>query len=204
MSGRSPWLAGSAHWTRSWGFAWPTRTSTPSRGGGVTLTGGEVLFQSDFALALLRRLKAEGVHTALETTGFGDGAAFRALLTYTDMVLFDLKHYDSKLHREGTGVPLELILDHLRLAAGQGVETLVRIPVVPGYNDSLDDASGFSRLISDMGLRRVQLLPFHQFGQKKYETLDLPYALGHLKPLYPEDLSEYRNVFLRAGLDCFF
>lgn len=173
-------------------------------GGGVTLSGGEVLAQPAFAAGLLEKLREQGIHTALETTGFAPREVFDRVGAHADLLLYDLKHHDCQKHWEGTGAGNALILENLRAAVGRGADILLRIPVIPGYNDSPADALAFAELVRDMGLQRVQLLPFHQFGQKKYETLGLPYALGHLQTLHPEDLGDFRQTMLAAGTDAFF
>lgn len=173
-------------------------------GGGVTLSGGEALFQASFAARLLDALGERGVHRALETSGFAPEDAFAAVTRRADLILFDIKHHDRERHREGTGADNGIILANLRAALSRGAAVLPRIPVIPGYNDSPEDARGFAALLKDFGLGRVQLLPFHQFGEGKYETLQKPYALKGVPSLYPEDLAGYREIFTRAALECFF
>lgn len=172
--------------------------------GGVTLTGGEVLMQPKFAAALLRTLKSNGIHTALETTGFASAQIFLDTVQYADLLLYDLKHFDSKKHRDGTGIDNQIILRNLREAIKKGMDILIRIPVIPGYNDSLDDAAGFAKLIRELGLAEVQLLPFHPFGQNKYKTLGVPYMFSNVHTLYPEDLRDYQLRIKNLGIDCFF
>jgi pyruvate formate lyase activating enzyme len=172
-------------------------------GGGVTLSGGEVLAQSGFAAALLTALKEENIHTAIETSGYAPPAVFMETIGPADALLFDLKHYDRERHLAGTGVDNGPILANLKSAADAGKETLPRIPVIPGYNNALADAEGFSRLIRDVGLERAQLLLFHQFGEKKYENLSREYAMRGVPQLHTEDVEEYRQVFIAHGIDCF-
>lgn len=173
-------------------------------GGGVTLSGGEALMQAGFALELLRALGAEGIHTALETTGFAPADTFREISAHADLLLYDLKHFDSEQHRAGTGADNRIILENLDAAVRAGREILLRIPVIPGYNDSLADARGFAERIARVGLTKAQLLPFHQFGQKKYESLGMPYALAGLQTLHPENLRDYQREMKNAGINCFF
>ncbi|MDR2553460.1 MAG: radical SAM protein [Treponema sp.] len=172
-------------------------------GGGVTLSGGEVLTQRHFAAALIRSLRDEGIHTALETSGYAEGKVFAEVSSAADLILFDLKHYDSRRHAEGTGFPNELILTNLKNALRAGRILLPRIPVIPGYNSLPEDAGAFARLLLSLGLSRVQLLPFHQFGEKKYALLRRPYAMQGVPQVHPEDLEEYRGIFLALGIDCF-
>ena len=172
--------------------------------GGVTLSGGEALAQWQFALELLRALKNENIHTAIETSGFAPPEIFEKVAQSADLLLFDIKHYDSHRHAEGTGIPNEGILTNLRWALDYGKVVLPRIPVIPGYNNSTEDARSFASLLKSMGIKRVQLLPFHQFGEKKYELLNQPYAMRNIPQLHPEDLEEFRRVFLEREIDCFF
>lgn len=173
-------------------------------GGGVTISGGEGMAQLDFTEALATALRERGIHTAIETTGCVSEGVFQRLAPLFDILLFDVKHYDPARHQEGTGVRNERIIKNLAWAKDNGLQILPRIPVIPGFNDSLEDAEGIALLLNRIGLKRVQLLPFHQMGERKYEFLNRDYVLKDVKALRPEDLTEYRHVFLDAGLDCFF
>jgi pyruvate formate lyase activating enzyme len=171
-------------------------------GGGVTLSGGEVLTQSRFAAALLDALRAENIHTAIETSGYAQPDVFTELAVRTDMLLFDIKHYDDCRHVEGTGVHNGPIITNLKAALSMGKNVLPRLPVIPGYNDSHEDAHSFAALLTDMGIRRAQLLPFHQLGEKKYDLLKIPYAMRGVPQLHLEDLEEFRMIIAKTGIDC--
>ena len=173
-------------------------------GGGVTLSGGEVLYQATFAKKLLAELKQQNVHTAIETTAWTNPLLFQDFIKDVDYLMIDLKHYDSAAHREGTKVKNEIILENLRIAKAAGKEVLIRIPVIPDYNDSLEDARHFSQLIASIGLTDVNLLPFHQFGENKYELLEREYAFTGVRQYQAEDLDDYRQIFLDEGLNCYF
>ncbi len=173
-------------------------------GGGVTLSGGEVLDQAEFAIALLKELQARQIHTACETTGYADEGTFTSLIEHIDLILFDLKHYDNEKHVAVTKVSNEPILRNLKLALAKGKEIVIRIPVIPGINDALKDAQGFCDLLKKIGAKKVNLLPFHQFGQKKYSLLGKEYQCKNLKQLHEEDLVAYHEVFLQNGLVCSF
>ncbi len=169
-------------------------------GGGVTLSGGEVSLQHEFAVALLTRLRDNNVHTAVETNGCAAPALFQGIMAAADLLLFDLKHHSSVPHREWTGVPLEPILDNLRLALAANKDLLLRIPVIRGINNDLDDARKFGQLLAGLKVGKVQLLPFHQMGENKYAQLGLPYRLRGLAPLHKEDLADYREVLRIQGV----
>jgi pyruvate formate lyase activating enzyme len=145
-----------------------------SSGGGVTVSGGECLCQPDFLLALLTACKAEGIHTAVDTTGYADWSVIERILPYTDLFLYDLKHMDSAKHARGTGVPNERILENARKIAAAGGKMQIRIPVIPMYNDSTEDFDAAGRFISDLGaaVEMTQLLPYHSLGAIKWERLD--------------------------------
>ncbi len=170
-------------------------------GGGVTLSGGEATAQGAFAAALMGELGKRGVHTALETNGFAGEAAFREAAAGADLLLFDVKHHDSARHAAGTGVDNARILANLGWALAAGKDVLVRIPVIRGYNNSLDDARAFARLLLGMGAGRVQLLPFHQMGESKYASLGIPYPLRDVLPLRKEEVEDFRSVMRIEGLE---
>lgn len=169
-------------------------------GGGVTFSGGEVLLQLDFALELARRLHENGVHVAVETAACVPQDRFARLLDAVDYVFVDLKHHDSARHREGTGLGNEMVIENIRLLRESGREFRIRIPVIPGYNDSDDDAAAFAHLLKEMGIEGVQLLPFHQFGQKKYALLGMDYAYDSAAQLHSDDLKQYMEIFAREGV----
>ena len=131
-------------------------------GGGITLAGGEPLYQSEFTLALLRAAKAQGWHTAIDTSGQASTAVFEEALRWVDLVLFDLKETDLELHRAWTGVPLEPIIRNLVRAAVAQCELWVRLPVVPLANDRDDHWHRLGSLLADLpGKPSAHLVPFH-------------------------------------------
>ena len=173
-------------------------------GGGVTISGGEGMSQPEFLKRLIAELKKNSVHVAIETTGYVKKETFEELARELDLLLFDVKHYDREKHYNGTKVYNDLIVENLKWAIDNGIEVLPRIPVIPDFNDSLEDAEGLAELLLEVGAKKVQLLPFHQFGEKKYELLNRNYKYKNKKALYPEDLEEYQKIFLDKGLNCFF
>lgn len=173
-------------------------------GGGVTISGGEGMSQPDFLKKLIAELKKNSVHVAIETTGYVKKGTFEELAKELDLLLFDVKHYDREKHYNGTKVYNDLIVENLKWAIDNVIEVLPRIPVIPDFNNSLEDAEGLAKLLVEAGAKKVQLLPFHQFGEKKYELLNRNYKYKNKKALYPEDLEEYQKIFLDKGLNCFF
>lgn len=183
------------------------RQDTPfyeQSGGGVTLSGGESLVQHKFSLELLGRLRALGIHTAIETTGYAAPSIFARALAAADLVIIDVKHHDPRQHKKWTGVSNELPLRNLATAIESRHEILIRIPVIPGVNDSPEDAQAFSDLLGPMGVGELQLLPFHQLGEKKYELLGWEYALEDVPALHEDDLIDFRQVFTGNGIRTYF
>lgn len=172
--------------------------------GGITLSGGEVLQQHAFAVALLKEAHKRSLHCAAETTGFASHEVFSEFIENIDLLLFDMKHCDREIHHEKTGVYNDIILENMRYAVEKKIPVIARIPVIPGFNANKKAAVGMAALLKDMGIREVHLLPFHQFGEKKYEQLGIPYRMSGVNQLHPENLQTYLNVFLEQGLDCSF
>ncbi len=173
-------------------------------GGGVTLSGGETMAQPEFALSLLKACKEEGIHTAIETTGYVDTKLLDMVRPYVDLFLFDIKHWDVQKHIEGTGVSNEQILTNMKYLIANGHEVLPRLPIIPGYNDSIEDAKGFAQRLKEAKANSVQLLPFHQFGEKKYEMLHQTYAYAEVPALHESDVKEFLEVLIQAGIHAFF
>lgn len=168
-------------------------------GGGVTLSGGEVLSQADFAADLLKECRKNHIHTALETTGFAPLQTFLRVTEPADLLLYDMKHYDREKHIEYIGASNEQIIINMKAAVQAGKHIIARIPVIPGVNNSIRDARGFCSLLLHIGIREVDLLPFHQFGESKYTRLGMDYEMKSKKALHPEDLREYYQVFDGCG-----
>ena len=172
--------------------------------GGITLSGGEFLMQTQFAEELLIAAKEKNLHTCCETTGFCTPEKFQHIIQYIDYILFDLKHWDSQKHLEGTSVDNKLILTNMKYAISTGKKVLPRIPVIPKFNDSLEDAKRFCEVLHDVGSNQCQLLPFHQFGENKYHLLNKQYAYENQPALHHEDLLDYLQIFLDNDIHAFF
>jgi pyruvate formate lyase activating enzyme len=176
--------------------------------GGVTLSGGEPLFQWEFAEAVLRGCWQAAVPTAIETCGAADWASVERLLSYVDLFLFDLKHLDAEKHRQYTGVSNLAVLNSLRQLALTGKPIVLRVPLVPGYNTVREHLCDLATLAREIGVVEVQLMPFHQLGKEKYRRLDRPYWLADVpdmlgSPQGREELQVARRIFEAAGLQVF-
>ena len=147
-----------------------------SSGGGVTLSGGECLSQSDFCAELLKKLKENGINTAVDTCGFVTKGALDKVTPYTDVFLYDLKAYDDSVHVKCTGVSNKIILDNLRYLDGLGKKIEIRIPYVPGFNsDQMEKLACFlSELKNVTGIR---VLAYHNYASSKYRSLGMKNTL---------------------------
>ncbi len=173
-------------------------------GGGITLSGGETLQQPDFSSRLLQEAKQEKISTAIETSAYASAETFDRVTKYADYLLADIKHWNSKRHKEKTGVSNTLILSNIERAVKNEKYVLPRIPIIPGFNDSLNDADQFCCIIKKLGLKRTQLLPFHQYGEKKYSMLGLTYAYENADALHEADLSAFQRRFSENDIEAFF
>ena len=173
-------------------------------GGGVTLSGGEAMMQHAFAIEMLRRLQEVGIHTAMESTGHVAAPVFERALEHLDYLLMDVKHHDRQEHKRWTGGYNDLPLRNLSRAVSRGIDICVRIPVIPGVNDTLQDARAFAALLRRLRVEQVQLLPFHQFGERKYALLGRPYRMAGVAALHQEDLLDYRDLMRAEGVEAHF
>lgn len=173
-------------------------------GGGVTISGGEGFFQPDYLEALIKALKKEHIHIAIETTGYVPHDLFKRLAPAFDLLLFDVKHVIDEKHKKGTGVDHQLIDQNFTFAINHQINVLPRIPVIPDFNDSLEDAKDIALYLKSRNALKVQLLPFHQMGEKKYQMLNRHYSYASYKPYHNEDLTAYQQVFLDHGIHAFF
>ena len=145
-------------------------------GGGVTLTGGEVTGQPEFAAAVLAGCQEQGIHTAVETCGASDWPSLERVLAHADLVLYDIKLIDDEAHRRWTGASNRAILPNARRLVGRNVQ--VRVPLIPGITDTVDNLTGIYAFMRDARLDRIALLPYNPSSGAKYEWLGRDYAIA--------------------------
>lgn len=167
--------------------------------GGVTLSGGEALLQSDFVSNLLRACKARGLHTALETTGFSSWNRFSTVLEHTDLVLFDIKHLDPDKHRAFTGADNRRILENLHNIAGNK-RIWLRMPVLSGINDSDEYIREIAALAKTTGAEKVSLLPYHEGGKSKSAQVGKAYAFTQGEAPTEEHLQKMKDLLKKQGI----
>lgn len=153
-------------------------------GGGVTISGGEPLFQPNFTTGLLKKCKENGIHTAIETSGFADESTMRSVLEYCDFLLFDVKETDEEKHRQYTGVSSKPILRNLKIANEMGIPFIIRAPIIPTLNDRASHFEALKSLQNSLKLcQGVQIMPYHKTGSYKYALLERDYSCkGVLEP----------------------
>ena len=170
-------------------------------GGGVTLSGGEPFSQGPFAEAVLRLCRAEGLHTAAETAGLAPWENYERALPFTSLFLYDVKHLDSKVHEDFTGVGNELILSNLRRLAALKAPLIVRTPLIPGFNDDPAFLESLVAFVREIGVSELNLLPYHSYGSAKYRLLRRPYPMGQVKELKRERAEELASPLRGRGVD---
>jgi len=163
-------------------------------GGGVTCSGGECMLQIDFLCELLGKCKEKGIHTAVDTAGNLPWEYFERVLPLADLFLYDIKALSDELHREGTGVSNKRILENLkRLAERKRDGIIIRIPVIEGFNANENELKSIKSFIDTLGIKKVELLPYHKMGEHKYE------AIGKEATVYTEPskekMDEYKKIF---------
>jgi len=170
-------------------------------GGGITLSGGEPAMQPVFALSILQGAKAHRLHTAVETCGFAPWEALKSIIEVTDLVICDIKQMDPAKHKELTGKSNVLILENLKRIAAQNTNILIRIPLIPGYNDDDKNLKETASFIQSLHIEKVELIPYHDFAPAKYSLLDAEYGLQELKAYTQDQLHAKKQLLLDLGVD---
>ncbi len=168
-------------------------------GGGVTISGGEPMLQHRFVLELLKTLKQEGFHTALDTSGCVSEEIFDEILRYVDLILFDIKQLNSEKHRKYAGVDNDLILTNARILSKK-VRTWFRIPLIEGFNDSPEDMKRIAEMAKDLGVEKISLLPYHEGGHSKSSQIGKSYSFSQGKEPDEEHINRLREIALGLGV----
>ncbi len=169
-------------------------------GGGVTFSGGEPTMQPRFLVACLKKCKEIGIHTAIDTCGFVKWSVLKRMLPYIDLFLYDVKHMDSEKHEELTGVGNESILQNLRSINQQGKPIWIRIPLIPGCNDSEENLHRVAEFVKPlMSVEKVVLLPYNKAASAKYEFIGKKYELEDLVPHSKKEMDAFVEMFSCLG-----
>ena len=171
-------------------------------GGGVTFSGGEPLIQHQFLAEVLLQCRSRGIHTCVDTSGAVPYEVFAGLKDSVDLFLYDLKIIDDKRHREFTGVSNLIILENLkRLAEGES-RIVVRIPLIPGVNDSDENIRQTADFVARLGtVKDISLLPYHDIAEQKYERLQRGGEFKRAEKLSDESIEHIKDLLNRSGLN---
>jgi len=171
--------------------------------GGITLTGGEPLFQPNFSRELLKRCRDYNISTAVETSGYSSWEDLKSITPYLNLVFYDFKHLDPEIHEKHTGASNELIKTNLKKLAGSfSGDLIIRIPLVPEYNSSkglLENTFSFLGGIQE--IERIEVMPYHRFGVSKYHGTGREYELPKVKPVKPEEIEFLTDIGRKYGLE---
>ena len=159
-------------------------------GGGVTFSGGECMLYPNELEKILKRCKENKIHTAVDTAGCVPWGSFEKILPYTDLFLYDIKTLDSEVHKKYTGVGNELILENLKRLFEAEANVWIRIPVIPGVNDSKDDMLRIKKYLSSYKPKKIELLPYHRMGENKYDALNMVSTLFDV----PDNLLDLKST----------
>jgi len=169
-------------------------------GGGVTVSGGEPLLQAEFLKEFLKACKVKGYHTAIETCSYAEWQNFNKVIPYTDLFLCDIKHMDNDKHLQFTGVKNELILENLQRLRMVTEKIIIRVPVIPGFNDDEGNIRQICEFAMQLQVEEMHLLPFHRLGQTKYEQLFLEYLFKEGNSPAKEDMLKLKQLVEGYGI----
>lgn len=171
--------------------------------GGITFSGGEPMLQVEFLLEALKGCKENGYHTAVDTSGYSSADNYRSIIPFTDLFLFDIKHLDEAKHIESTGVSNTGIIENYRHLLESGKDIMIRIPVIPGFNDDTDHLERLKNFISSTktaSLKRINLLPFHKTASSKYKKFNFPYLMEGIIPPDEGKMQKIKELFTETGI----
>ncbi len=169
-------------------------------GGGVTFTGGEPMMQAEFVAEAARLCSAQGINVALDTSGYINNSAVEDVLSYTDLVLLDIKNYDPKVYEHVTGVSLAPTLSFLDELKEKKIDTWIRYVLVPGLTDNLESITGLSAHLDHYpNVKKIEILAFHKMGEYKWKELGLKYQLSDTKEPDKELIKKVKAIFESNG-----
>ncbi len=168
-------------------------------GGGITVSGGEALTQSEFVAHLLKGCKGKGLHTALDTSGYAPWEKLEKVLSFVDLILWDIKHLDPPVHKRMTGVENRLILENL-VNASRTKPVWLRMPLIAGLNDSETYMDAFIDLAKKVGAEKISLLPYHEGGKSKTDQMGRPYPFPQGMAPGVEHIEFLKDLIQRAGI----
>ncbi len=164
--------------------------------GGITFSGGECLLQADFVASVLKKVKSSNFTTAIDTSGCVPWESIEKTLEFCDLYLYDIKCADPNIHKEFTGNDNFIILSNLKKLSDLGKRLWIRTPVIPGFNDNVEEITAIADIISSLrSVEQATLMPYHSFGADKYVPLGMNYAYDITKKVTPESMETFENIF---------
>lgn len=171
-------------------------------GGGVTLSGGEVMTQDlDYLLGILKSCDKKGYRVNIDTCGYASYDRFEKILPYVDTFLYDLKHMDDEKHRVLTGKGNQLILENLKKLHEANAKIHIRIPLIEGINTSDEEITDMAEFVKDIKITKLSLLPYHAIGNSKYERIDMDYEGTDYQAPTEERLEELQAIFKKYHIE---
>jgi len=170
-------------------------------GGGATLSGGEPLIQEDFVAKLLKALKANNINTAVETGGYVSSKVIDKTAPWTDLYLYDLKLIDPHESIYYTGYTSSPVSNNLKHLVNKGCRLAVRMPLIPGINDHHDNIARVTSILRENGIKKLELIPYHNMAAGKYKGLDLEYRLPRLQPPTEKQVAAVKEAFYSEGIE---
>ena len=171
-------------------------------GGGVTFSGGEPLMQPEFLLAVLNQCQAQQIHTAVDTSCYAEPGIVEMVGKKTDLFLCDLKHMDNEMHERFTGVGNNLILDNIRRLSEAGKEIVIRMPVIPGFNDDRANIEATGKFTASLqGVSRIDILPFNRGGEEKSARLTTDIKPMQVETPKAEEMSSIAKELSKYGFE---
>lgn len=173
-------------------------------GGGVTFSGGEPLIQAGFLAEALKVFRREGIHTTVDTSGYAQRTVIDKIIPLTDLFLFDIKHLDPEKHKKYTGVSNEIILDNYNYILKKGKNVIIRIPIIPGFNDDNEQLNALRDFVDSQHgtkIQRVDLLPYHKIGSSKYRKFNLEYKMLDVEQPSTGRMRELKAFFAVSGVN---
>lgn len=168
--------------------------------GGITISGGEPMFQFDFLKEVLEKCRKYGLHTAIETSGYAKWEEFEKILEYVDLFLYDVKLMDRDKHKKYIGVDNKIILDNLRKLSENKAEIIIRMPIIKGINDNYNHIDKTINMISNLNIIEVNLLPYHKMGMNKYKRLDLQYKMNGDEIPIQDKMNNFASKFIHNNI----
>jgi pyruvate formate lyase activating enzyme len=169
-------------------------------GGGITVSGGEPLAQADFTAALLKTARGQGLNTCIDTSGYAVKSAWDKVLPHLNIALYDIKIMDDEMHKKIIGVSNRIIIENLKRVAAE-VEVRIRIPLIPGINDTEDFFEQLGNLAAGAGVKKCDIIPYHSYGNHKYQLLGKAEEIFHCGSVAAEKTEKFKQMLDDRGFE---